>query len=437
MNRTEAVATNAVAPEAEMAVLGAILQDRDALKAARLILSDEDFYRESHRLIFSAICDLSDLRGVPVDLVTVTDELRRRQQLEHIGTSAYLASLIEHVPTASTVSYYAQRVADAAYARRVSDAAQQLYVAARDHTDDWQEHYEAVKHMFEKTNPSAVRQGPITRPMGDVLAEVARASANGDGGPTVGVPWMTLSRRLCGGLAPGELCYLGARPRIGKSAMMLEWARWLAQQGQHGMIVSCEMSLVALGRRIVAQAGAVVASALRRGHLIGEDHARVLAVADEFRSLPVTMVSGARTVEAIEKSLTAQRVKPGIVFVDYLQLLNGKGRDQRERIEAVSRSLKQLAVDHMCPVVCLSSLRRAHADAKDAAPTLNDLRDSGELEHDADVILLLHRPLLSTGMLSPDGMCIIAKARDAEMGMVKMRFDTAYLRYSEVTEREQ
>jgi replicative DNA helicase len=148
------------------------------------------------------------------------------------------------------------------------------------------------------------------------------------------------------------------------------------------------------------------------------------------------MVSGARTVAAIERAVTSQRVKPALLFIDYLQLLSGKGRDQRERIEGISAGLKQLAADHLLPVVCLSSLRRPHADAKDAPPTLSDLRESGELEHDADVILLLHRASLPMGMLSPDAICIIAKARDAEMGVVKMRFDPAYLRYSETTERE-
>ena len=248
--------------------------------------------------------------------------------------------------------------------------------------------------------------------------------------------WPTLTRMLCGGLAPGELCYIGARPRIGKSAAMLEWARWLGQQGTPTMIVSCEMSLVALGRRIVAQAGAVVASALRRGRLQADDQARVASITQQFRDLTVTMVSGARTVAAIEQAIVKQRPKPKLLFVDYLQLLSGKGRDTRERIETISGDLKQLAVRHLIPVVCLSSLRRAHADAKDAPPTLSDLRESGELEHDADVILLLHRATLPMGMLSPEALCIIAKARDAEMGVVKMRFDSAYLRYSETTERD-
>lgn len=427
-------ATSAVAPEAEMAVLGAILQDREALAVARAILSEEDFYRDANRLIYAAICDLSDLRGATADLITVTGELRRRQQLDEVGSSAYLAALIEAVPTAATVGYYARQIAELAHTRRVSTAAQQLYVAARDHTEGWQEHYEAVKHMMERTAPTA--QDSVCRSLGDVLAEVTRASANGDGGHLIGSQWPNLNRLLCGGLAPGELCYLGARPRIGKSAMMLEWARWLAQHGHHAMIVSCEMSLVALGRRIVAQAGAVVASALRRGHLAGEDFTRVAAVAEQFKTLPVTMISGARTVQAIERAVTGQRIKPSIVFVDYLQLLNAKGRDARERVEAISADLKQLAVTHLLPVVCLSSLRRAHPEAKDGPPTLSDLRQSGELEHDADVILLLHRPTLPMGMLSPDAVCIVAKARDAEMGTVKMRFDSAYLRYSETTERE-
>lgn len=437
MSRIEPVATNAVAPEAEMSVLGAIMQDRDALKAVRAMLSEEDFYRDAHRLIYAAICDLSDLRGAPVDLITVTNELRRRRQLEDVGSSAYITALIEAVPSVSTVGHYAQRIAEAAHARRVSDAAQQLYISAKDHASGWQEHYEAVKFMMERTAPGGSAREQTCRSLGDVLEEVARTSVADDGGGLIGAQWPTLNKFLCGGLAPGELCYLGARPRIGKSAMMLEWARWLAQHGYPIMVISCEMSLVALGRRIVAQAGAVGASVLRRGRLGGDDYQRVLNLTEQFRSLPVTMVSGVRTVAGIERAVESQRVKPSLMFVDYLQLLNGKGRDQRERIEGVSADLKQLAKSHLLPIVCLSSLRRAHADAKDAPPTLSDLRESGELEHDADIILLLHRAMSSEGKLSPEALCIIAKARDAEMGVIKMRFDAAYLRYSETTEREE
>jgi len=428
-------ATSAVAPEAEMAVLGAIMQGGGALAVVRSVVNGEDFFRDTHRLIYDVACDVADYRGESVDLITVTDELRRRSELEHIGSSSYLSSLIEAVPTTANVAHYARLVAEAAHARRVARAALDLYSAAHAHTPGWQDQYEAVKLMMEQTAPAATEGA--CRSLGDVLAEVAREGLNGGAVPMVSAYWPTLTRLLCGGLAPGELCYLGARPRIGKSAMMLEWARWLAQQGEPTMIVSCEMSLVALGRRVVAQAGAVVASALRRGHLHANDQARVVNLAEQFRDLPVTMVSGTRTVAAIEQTMMKQRRKPALLFVDYLQLLTAKGRDQRERIETISSDLKQLAVRHMIPIVCLSSLRRPSADMKDHPPTLSDLRESGELEHDADIILLLHRATLPMGMLSPEAVCIIAKARDAEMGAVKMRFDTMYLRYSESTEREQ
>lgn len=418
-----------------MAVLGAILQGQQALQTARLSVNEEDFFRDAHRLIFMAACDLADYRGEAVDLITVTDELRRRKQLNEAGSSAYLAALIEAVPTAANVAHYARLVAEAAYARRVAQAALDLYAAAHSHADGWRDQYEAVKVMMEGTAPAA--KDGVCRSLGDVLAEVSRESANGGSVPLVGSQWPTLNRLLCGGVAPGELCYLGARPRIGKSAMMLEWARWLAQKGLPVMIVSCEMSLVALGRRIVAQAGAVVASALRRGHLHGEDAARVANVAEQFKALSVIMASGLRTVAAIEQAFLRQRAKPKLLFVDYLQLLSAKGKDQRERIETISADLKQLAVRHMVPIVCLSSLRRPLGDLKDHPPTLSDLRESGELEHDADIILLLHRPTLPMGMLSNEAVCIVAKARDAEMGAIRMRFDTAYLRYSETTEREE
>ena len=431
MNRTEK-ATSAIAPESEMAILGAILQGHDTLKKVRVVVNGEDFYRDSHQLIYDVACDIADFRGEAVDLITVTDELRRRKKLEEIGSGSYLASLIDAVPTTSNVMHYARLVAEAAHARRVSQAALDLYVAAHAQEVGWQGQYEAVKLMMEQTAPGT--DVGICRLLGDVLDEVARESIDDKGPLLVPAYWPSLTRYLCGGLAPGDLCYVGARPRIGKSAMMLEWARWLAQKNTPVMIVSCEMSLVALGRRIVSQAGAVVASVLRRGHLCQDDYAAVRRITEQFRNLPVAMVSKVRTVAQIEQVIAKQRIKPSLLFVDYLQLLSAKGRDKRERIETISSDLKSLAVTLNIPIVCLSSLRRPQGEAKDPPPTLSDLRESGELEHDADVVLLLHRPMLPTGVLSNDAICIVAKARDAEMGTVKMRFDPAYLRYSEITE---
>lgn len=267
---------------------------------------------------------------------------------------------------------------------------------------------------------------PTTTHVGQVLDGVWTALKTGM--PTfVQTPFASLNHSLCGGLASGELTYIGARPGVGKTAFGLELTRGAAKRGVGVLFVSKEMVLTALGRRMVSQEGKVSASGLRRHVLSSEDLAKTEAAMYKLRDLPIWMTDSATTVQQIATLVEGHRTTPpvGLVVVDYLQLIHGEGEDRRLQVESVSRELKALAMRCKLPVVCLSSLARPGSGGE-ARPTLGSLRESGALEHDADFVILLHRKM-------GDELCeaIVAKARDGMTGTVELRFRSEYVTFDE------
>lgn len=244
-------------------------------------------------------------------------------------------------------------------------------------------------------------------------------------------PFPSLNRFLGGGFLPGELVYLGARPGAGKTALALILATAAAAAGQRVAVVSREMTLAALGRRILAQHAHVFASVLRAGDLDETDWTRIRAQLPRLRALPLWLTDRALSIEQVS-ALLAHPPAVDWLIVDYLQLLRGPReiRDRRLEIEHVSKTLKTLAMAHHIPVLCLSSLSRPIDRKETTRPTLASLRESGELEHDADIILSLWR--------TPDTDQVeltILKARDGSQGSVQLRFDAPYVSFEELSPR--
>lgn len=415
------------APEAEMAVLGAILQGRDALEACRAILPPEAFFAEAHQRVYEAACDLVSGRGEEADLITVTDELRRRGTLEEIGGHSFLYALIEAMPTTATVTHYARIVAEKARARRVVELATRLRAAgAADY--GWRAELAALVEAAS-TDLIAAPLGPTgtSQPLAEVVYEVGQQLSNGQTVPFVMTPFPGLNYRLCGGLLPGELCYIGARPGVGKTALALEFARYVARRGTTVLVVSREMTKHALTRRMLAQEGKVHASLLRRGTLGTSDWPKFTAAAGTLSALPIWLTHDVLTIDQIRAEVAHHASPPGLVIVDYLQLIRARATDRRQEVEAVSQGLKAMAMQHSLAVVCLSSLARSQAGA-DSPPTLASLRESGALEHDADFVILLHR-LLGDETTEVN----VAKARDGEVGTLKLVFTKEFLRFDEET----
>lgn len=281
----------------------------------------------------------------------------------------------------------------------------------------------------EATTGENQERGLVPQPLSAVLQTVLTQLKSGPAS-AVRTPFPTLDRFLGGGFAPGELIYLGARPGVGKTAFGLELARAVAKDNVGVLIVSREMVNEALARRLLAQEGPIRATALRSGRLSDEDWLTLPPTMARLQTLPIWLTDEAMTIREIAAMTTGFTGSPGLglLIVDYLQLVQAPReiRERRHQVEAVSQGLKTLALGTRMPVLCLSSLSRAGAGDPTRRPTLSDLRESGELEHDADVILLLHRQPLQA-----DTECIIAKNREGSVGLLSLTFQPEIVRFSE------
>lgn len=250
--------------------------------------------------------------------------------------------------------------------------------------------------------------------------------------PATRTPYPKLNGFLSGGFAPGELIYLGARPGVGKTAMGLAIARAVASDGLGVLIVSREMVNQSLAQRLLAQDAQVSASVLRRRDWDSEDNELIRASLQKLKRHPVWLTDEAVSIGEIVTMVTAfeERTPLGLLIVDYLQLVRAprEVRERRLQVEAVSQALKTLALTVKVPVLCLSSLARPGKDQRDRRPSLDDLRESGELEHDADVVILLHRK-----PMDPNTECIVAKNREGSVGIIGMTFRADTLTFSEDT----
>ena len=267
-----------------------------------------------------------------------------------------------------------------------------------------------------------------------VLDLFARALADGPA-PTLPTPYPTLNHYLNGGFGPGELVYLGARPGVGKTALGLEFARYAARQRVGAvLVVSREMTNLALSRRFIAQEARVRAAAIKRAHLTADEQWSLKVATERLRGLPWFFTDEAVSLGEITELVTdiASEAPLALVVIDYLQLIRAPQeiKERRHQVEAVSQGLKTLALQHRTPIVCLSSLSRASGDDRNKPPTLASLRESGELEHDADIILLLHR-----GYHDEATSCIVAKNRDGRLGTVELLFRQDFVSFDEAAQQ--
>lgn len=288
----------------------------------------------------------------------------------------------------------------------------------------------AHKHGVNGTAERTIAPVPLARVLGELVETLKTGPP-----PVVPTPYPALNHFLSGGFAPGELVYLGARASVGKTALGLEVARAAAKQKRSVLIVSREMLNLALARRLVAQEGRISASALRTGNLGDGERLGMQTAIARLRGLPIWLTHEAVSLAEITSMVADWQASAtlDLLIVDYLQLVRAP-RDVKERrlqVEAISQGLKTLAGQCGLPVLCLSSLRRREGGDDERRPSLSDLRESGELEFDADVVLFLHRKLRQ-----PETECIVAKNRDGRQGTARLIFRSEFVAFDEATERE-
>jgi len=422
--------------EAERSILGAILLDNAVCNQAIELLRRDDFFLDSHRRIFDKMVALTE-RLMPIDLITLSDELRRAGEFEQIGGATYIASLIDGVPRTDTIEPYAKLVKQKSMLRKLISASQQIVSLAFEEEDDADVIIDKAEQMIFQIAEDRVRQG--FQYIGDVAHRRLEQIEQMAGRPEMitGVPTgFTDFDRMTSGLQRQELIVIAARPSMGKTALALNMAQYAAKNANVVGIFSLEMSAEQLVSRLLCSEARVDAHRLRTGYLNREEWARL---ADALRRLCETKVfiDDSAAVSVMEMRAKCRRLKAehglDLLIVDYLQLMAGRGRieSRQQEVSQISRDLKGLAKELDIPVVALSQLSRAPEQRSEHKPQLSDLRESGAIEQDSDVVCFIYREELYNPTDENQGTAelIIGKQRNGPTGMVQLAFLKEFTRF--------
>lgn len=429
--------------EAEQSVLGSLLIDRDAIIKVASYLKPEDFYISANGLIYKAVVELYNRRE-PTDFVTLSDELERRDQLEEVGGVTYLSSLLNTVPTAVHVEYYGRIVERQATRRRLIDAGTEIVgIGFKDEVDTEDALDEAERALFDV---SQHRQTKDFEAIADVIDRYFDQIdyLQQHRGDVVGVPTgYTDLDRLTGGLQRSDLLILAARPSMGKTAFALGVAYGAAVQHDRTVgIFSLEMSADQLVQRLLATETGVDSHRLRLGMIDDSEWDRISRAFGRLSEANI-FIDDAANASIMDVRSKARRLQAehglDLIIVDYLQLMSGRRTDNRvQEISEISRGLKGLARELNVPVIALSQLSRAVETRSDHRPMLSDLRESGSIEQDADVIFLVHRPDAYDKEDRPgEADIIMAKHRNGPTATFQLGFQGQYSRFSDMAQNMQ
>ncbi len=432
--------------EAEESIISAILIDNNTLLDVIEILAPQDFYRTAHQKIYAAITDLFD-KAEPVDLVTLANKLKEKGQLEEIVSASYLARLVDTVPLAVNAQYYAKIVHDKASLRRLIEKANAIVKRCfeqRGNADDVMDFAEAaVFEISEKKSRQAFY--PLSK---IILGNIETLEENqGNRSLVTGVP-TGYSRldNLTSGFQNSDLIILAARPSMGKTALALNIARNAAvDTGIPVAIFSLEMSKEQLSLRMLCSEARIDSSRLRGGFFSMEDWQRLTDAAGILSESPI-YIDDSPTMTAMEIRAKARRLKMdkniGLIIIDYLQLMQGRASAERRDLEIseISRSLKALAKELDLPVLALSQLNRMLEQRTDKRPRLSDLRESGALEQDADVVAFIYRDeVYNKEEDNPNkgiAEILLSKQRNGPTGDVFLTFLNTYTRFESLASEE-
>jgi len=433
--------------EAEASVLGGILLENEAINRVLEIIAPVDFYRESHRKIFRAMLELTD-RSEPADLITLSELLKGKGELEAVGGSAYLASLADQVPTAANIAHYARIIREKAILRQLISSATEIATRGFEEQGNVDEFLDAAEKVIfdiaeKKIKASFVSVGDMIK---DTLKAVERLYERKE--LVTGVPtgFKDLDK-LTAGLQPSELIIVAGRPSMGKTAFALNIASHAALNAGIGVAVfSLEMAREQLVLRMLCSEARVDNSKVRAGYLGERDFPKLANAAGRLHEALI-YIDDTPAISVLELRAKTRRLirdrdkKVGLVVVDYLQLMRGMGNasNREQEISEISRSLKALAKELRVPVIALSQLNRRVEDRGDRRPMMADLRESGAIEQDADVIAFIYRDEVYNTKSSDKGIAeiIVAKQRNGPIGTVNLAFLNEYTRFEDLAEREQ
>ncbi len=429
--------------EAEQAVLGAMLIKKEAIAEVSQILRPADFYREAHRIVYETMLELFN-KNEAVDLITVTEQLRKSDQLEKAGGIAFVTSLANAVPTAANVEYHARIVEEKAQLRNLINSATEIAGMAYEANDDIADVMDKSEKMILEV--AARQNGGAFVPIKEILMETfskIEKLYETKGGIT-GLPsgFKDLDK-LTSGLQPSDLILVAARPSMGKTAFTLNIAQYVAvHENKSVAFFSLEMSKEQLVQRMLCSEGGIDSQRLRVGELEENDWEKLINAADRLSRAPI-YIDDTAGITVMELRSKARRLKAEhdlqLIVIDYLQLMQGrssKNSDNRQQeISEISRSLKALARELNVPVIALSQLSRSVESRQVKKPMLSDLRESGSLEQDADIVMFLYREDYYDPETEHKNITdvIIAKHRNGPVDTVQLFFHKQFTKFADLS----
>jgi replicative DNA helicase len=431
--------------ESESSVIGALLLDNDMFDLLSDAISASDFYKYEHRLIFGAISQLI-AAGKPADVVTVFEHLEGQHKAQEAGGLTYLNALAQFVPNKSNIRRYAEVVRERSVLRKLVATGDMISVSAMnpdgrtlDEVIDQAE--QAVFKIGQEGNQSKPRLQVMSTLALELMARVEKAADNPNDVTGVRTGYIEFDR-MTAGLQPGDLIILAARPSMGKTSLAINIAEHIAlNEGMPVLVFSMEMGASQLATRIVGSIGRIDQGHLRTGKLRDEEWGRLTEAIEKLRDMPLHIDETGMLTPSDLRS-TARRLardckQLGLIVVDYLQLMSGtqhdRGSDNRaSELGEITRALKLLAKELKCPIIALSQLNRKVEERTDKRPMMSDLRDSGSLEQDADLVLFIYRDEYYTKEACKEpgvAEIIIAKHRNGPTGPIKLAFLSQLTRF--------
>jgi replicative DNA helicase len=426
--------------EAEQAVLGSMLTSKEAVSKAMQWVSAGQFYKDAHVRIFSCMVNLFE-KGEPIDAISVVDRLKKKKDLESVGGAYYITGLAESVPTTANVEYYAKIVLEKHTLRRLIQVSHEVSKEAFEDAQDVDDILDSAESAIFNISEKRLRGGfehidPILQNTFEELDKIAT-----NPGTVTGVPsgLMDLDA-ITSGFHSGELIIVAGRPGMGKTALALTMGRNTAVMDKTGVgIFSLEMANHQLAMRLLCAEGRVDSHLVRTGKLPKSQWKNLSIAVGQLAEAPIYLDDTA-AMSVLEVRAKARRLKAehdvGLLIVDYIQLMTGpKGAESRQQeISQISRSLKALAKEIEVPVIGLSQLSRAVESRSDRRPQLSDLRESGAIEQDADVVIFLYRPWVYSQEEDDRGKAtiIVAKQRNGPTGTIEATFIDRFARFENI-----
>lgn len=415
--------------EAEQSVLGSLLLDADAVLKVSPFLRPDDFYRQSHSAIYKAILNLHERRQ-PADVVTLSEELAREGQLQEVGGEAYLTSLINAVPNPLYVEHYGRIVERVAVLRRLISAAGEIAGLAYEESEDVEEVIDRAEQVIFGVAQRRVERDlvPIQKALDEYYERMEYLYSHR--GETIGLPTGFIDLdKLLGGLQPADLIIVAGRPGMGKTSLALTMAESIARRGKSVGLFSLEMPAEQVVQRLVSSATGLESPRLRSGDIREAELSKVFEAMGELSKMRV-FIDDTPAISPLELRAKARRLHAehglDLVIVDYLQLMRAgiRAENRVQEVSYISRQLKSLARELEAPLIAVSQLSRAVELRHDKLPVLSDLRESGSIEQDADVVIFIYREAIGDDEAERANLAdlMVAKHRNGPTGKLQLVF---------------